>query len=43
MALIRVIEAPVPFDAIVIEASGVSDPWRIAQVALADPALASTA
>ena len=38
-ALIRVIEAPEPFDAIVIEASGVSDPWRIAQVALADPAL----
>jgi G3E family GTPase len=38
-ALIRVIEAPVPFDAVVIEASGVSDPWRIAQVALADPAL----
>ncbi len=38
-ALIRVIEAPVPFDAVVIEASGVSDPWRIAQVGLADPGL----
>lgn len=38
-ALIRVIEDPVPFDAVVIEASGVSDPWRIAQVAWADPAL----
>jgi G3E family GTPase len=38
-ALIRVIEDPTPFDAIVLEASGVSDPWRIAQVALADPAL----
>ena len=38
-ALIGVIEAAEPFDAIVIEASGVSDPWRIAQVALADPAL----
>lgn len=39
-ALIRVIgSAPRP-DAIVIEASGVSDPWRIAQVGLADPALA---
>jgi G3E family GTPase len=38
-ALIRVIEDPVPFDAVVLEASGVSDPWRIAQVALADPAL----
>ncbi|MDQ6639916.1 MAG: GTP-binding protein [Pseudomonadota bacterium] len=38
-ALIRVIEAPLPFDAVVIEASGVSDPWRIAQVGLADPGL----
>ena len=38
-ALIRVLSAPVPFDAIVIEASGVSDPWRIAQVGLADPGL----
>lgn len=38
-ALIGVIESPMPPDAIVIEASGVSDPWRIAQVGLADPAL----
>ena len=38
-ALIAVIESPTPFDAVVIEASGVSDPWRIAQVALADPGL----
>ncbi|MGI9025027.1 MAG: CobW family GTP-binding protein [Burkholderiaceae bacterium] len=38
-ALIEVLESPAPFDAVVIEASGVSDPWRIAQVALADPAL----
>lgn len=38
-ALIRVIEADPPFDAIVIEASGVSDPWKIAQVGKADPAL----
>jgi len=38
-ALIRVIEAPQRPDAIIIEASGVSDPWRIAQVGLADPAL----
>ena len=37
-ALIRVLESPSPFDAVVIEASGVADPWRIAQVALADPA-----
>lgn len=38
-ALIRVLAAPTPFDAVVIEASGVSDPWRIAQVGLADPGL----
>lgn len=39
-ALIRVLSSPAPFDAVVIEASGVSDPWRIAQVGLADPGLA---
>ncbi|WP_218509523.1 GTP-binding protein [Variovorax sp. dw_308] len=39
-ALIRVIDSTPRPDAIVIEASGVSDPWRIAQVSLADPALA---
>jgi len=39
-ALARVLDAPTRFDAIVIEASGVSDPWRIAQVGLADPGLA---
>jgi len=39
-ALSSVLEAPQPFDAVVIEASGVSDPWRIAQIGLADPALA---
>ena len=38
-ALVEVLDAPQPFDGIVIEASGVSDPWRIAQVALADTAL----
>ena len=38
-ALIRVIDANVPVDAIVVEASGVSDPWRIAQIALAEPQL----
>lgn len=38
-ALIRVLSmAPAP-EWIVIEASGVSDPWRIAQVGLADPGL----
>jgi G3E family GTPase len=40
LALVRVLEAPEPFDAIVVEASGVSDPWRIAQIARADPTLA---
>ncbi len=38
-ALIGVLESTTPFDAVVIEASGVSDPWRIAQLGLADPGL----
>ena len=38
-ALIRVLDMQPRFDAVVIEASGVSDPWRIAEVGLADPAL----
>lgn len=38
-ALIRVLEATPPFDAVVVEASGVSDPWRIAQMGRADPGL----
>lgn len=38
-ALLRVLEASPRFDAVVIEASGVSDPWRIAQIGLAEPAL----
>ena len=38
-ALIALIESPRPPEAIVVEASGVSDPWRIAQVGIADPAL----
>jgi G3E family GTPase len=38
-ALIRVLDAEPPFDAIVVEASGVSDPWRIAQIARAEPTL----
>ncbi len=42
-ALIRVIETSPPFDGIVIEASGVSDPWKIAQVGRADPALSLNA
>jgi G3E family GTPase len=39
-ALMSVLQAPQLPDAIIVEASGVSDPWRIAQVGLADPALA---
>ena len=38
-ALLQVLDKPQPFDAIVIEASGVSDPWPIAQIALADKRL----
>lgn len=38
-ALIRVLASSTPFDAVVIEASGVSDPWRIAQIGLAAPEL----
>lgn len=38
-ALIQVLESDTPFDAVVVEASGVSDPWRIAQIARADPGL----
>ena len=38
-ALIQVLESDVPFDAVVVEASGVSDPWRIAQIGRADPGL----
>lgn len=38
-ALIGVLQAQPPYDAIVVEASGVSDPARIAQFAFADAAL----
>jgi G3E family GTPase len=38
-ALIDVLESGTAFDAVVIEASGVSDPWRIAQLGRADPGL----
>ena len=38
-ALIEVLESAQDFDAVVIEASGVSDPWRIAQLGRADPGL----
>ncbi|WP_024342424.1 CobW family GTP-binding protein [Bradyrhizobium japonicum] len=35
----RVLDAPVPYERIVIEASGVGDPWKIAEIALIEPAL----
>ncbi|MCW8174162.1 CobW family GTP-binding protein [Verminephrobacter aporrectodeae] len=38
-AFIDVLASHAPFDAVVVEASGVSDPWRIAQIGLADPGL----
>lgn len=38
-ALLQLLDHPQPFDAIVIEASGVSDPWPIAQIALVDQRL----
>ena len=38
-ALVRVLEAPQPFDAVVIEASGVSDPARIGRYGRATPDL----
>ena len=39
LALLRVLDSGTPFDAVVVEASGVSDPWRIAQLGRADPRL----
>ena len=39
LALMRVLDSGTPFDAVVVEASGVSDPWRIAQLGRADPRL----
>lgn len=38
-ALQGVLDNAQAFDAVVVEASGVSDPWRIAQIGLADPGL----
>lgn len=38
-ALIRLLDSQRHVDAILVEASGVSDPWRIAQIALAEPQL----
>lgn len=39
-ALTQVLAAEPAFDAIVVETSGVADPWRVAQYGLADPGLA---
>jgi G3E family GTPase len=35
----KVLDQPIPFDHIIIEASGVGDPWRIAEIALVEPSL----
>ena len=35
----NILDAKTPFDHIIIEASGVSDPWRIAEIALVEPSL----
>ncbi|PZA10709.1 GTP-binding protein [Rhodopseudomonas palustris] len=35
----KVLDAAVPFERIVIEASGVGDPWKIAEIALIEPTL----
>ncbi len=37
--VIRVLDAPEPFDHVLIEASGVGDPWSIAEIALVEPQL----
>ncbi|GAB3625619.1 cobalamin biosynthesis protein CobW [Pandoraea terrae] len=37
-ALLKIAERPARPDYLIIEASGVSDPWKIAQIGLADPA-----
>lgn len=34
-----VLDSKIPFDHIIIEASGVGDPWRIAEIALVEPSL----
>lgn len=38
-ALIRVLDAVPAFDVVLVEASGVSDPWKIAQLGMAEPGL----
>ena len=39
LALIKILDSAELFSAVVVEASGVSDPWRIAQIGRADPGL----
>jgi G3E family GTPase len=39
LALLRVLDSGRRFDAVIVEASGVADPWRIAQLGRADPRL----
>ena len=39
LALIKILDSAERFSAVVVEASGVSDPWRIAQIGRADPGL----
>ena len=41
--VIRVLDAPEPFDHVLIEASGVGDPWSIAEIALVEPQLSLNA
>lgn len=38
-ALVRLLDSPVPPEHIVVEASGVGDPWSIAEIALLEPDL----
>ena len=35
----KILDDAIPFDHIIIEASGVGDPWRIAEIALVEPSL----
>ncbi len=35
----RILDDKIPFNHIIIEASGVGDPWRIAEIALVEPSL----
>ena len=35
----KILDDRIPFDHIIIEASGVGDPWRIAEIALVEPSL----